>query len=113
MSELEEKLGAVLNNPQMMGQIMALAQSMGQGSQDSPPAPEAAPAIDPGILRAVSSLAGQNRVDDHQQALLGALEPYLSQGRVEKLERAMRAARMTRTVSALLRSGALNGLAGG
>lgn len=36
MAELEEKLGAILNNPQAMGQIMALAQSLsGKPTQNS------------------------------------------------------------------------------
>ena len=29
MSEMEDKLGAILNNPQMMQQIMSMAQAMG------------------------------------------------------------------------------------
>lgn len=42
MAEFEEKLGSILNNPQAMAQIMALAQSLGGGSASqtgSPPAP--------------------------------------------------------------------------
>ena len=29
MDDMEEKLGSILNNPQMMQQIMSMAQSMG------------------------------------------------------------------------------------
>ena len=36
MSELEDKLNTILGDPQAMGQIMALAQSLG-GGQDQPP----------------------------------------------------------------------------
>ena len=39
MAELEDKLGAVLNNPQLMQQIMSMAQSLGQQSSP-PPSPE-------------------------------------------------------------------------
>ncbi len=35
MAEFEEKLGAILNNPQAMSQIMALAQSLGGNSSKS------------------------------------------------------------------------------
>lgn len=35
MAEFEEKLGAILNNPQAMSQIMALAQSLGGNSPQS------------------------------------------------------------------------------
>ena len=37
MDDLEEKMGAILNNPNMMQQIMSLAQTMGQ---NAPPGPE-------------------------------------------------------------------------
>ena len=36
MSELEEKLGAVLNDPKMMQQIMAIAQALGGGQGQKP-----------------------------------------------------------------------------
>ena len=51
-------------------------------------------------------------MDQEQQALLQALSPYLSHTRVEKLERAMRAAKMAGLASTLLSSGALQNLLG-
>ena len=38
MSELEEKLGTILSNPQLMQQISAMAQALGQAPPE-PPAP--------------------------------------------------------------------------
>ncbi len=54
MDAMEEKLGAILNNPQMMQQIMSMAQSLGAPSE--PPreeAPEASPmpTLDPAMLQ--------------------------------------------------------------
>ncbi len=117
MSELEDKLSAVLSNPQMMQQIMALAKGMEQPAQAAQPAlPASAPApafqLDPGMLQKIASLTARSGVDEHQRALLSALSPYLSRGRVDKLEKAMRAARMTELASAFLGSGALQGLIG-
>ena len=117
MSELEEKLNAVLGNPQMMQQIMALAQSMNQpseqASQPSAPAPVPASApIDMRLIQKLSGLAQQSRVDPNQQELLHALSHYLSNTRVEKLEKAMRAAKLTELASSLIGSGALQGLLG-
>lgn len=44
MSELEDKLNTILGDPQAMGQIMALAQSLGGGKErqqpETPPPPE-------------------------------------------------------------------------
>ena len=46
MAELEEKLNAILGNPDAMGQIMALARSL-NGGGDSP-AEQSAPPPEPG-----------------------------------------------------------------
>ena len=109
MSEMEEKLNSVLNNPQMMQQIMSMAQALGAQppKEDAPPKPEAMPEIDLGMLQKLSGLAGQGSIDKNQRSLLHALGPYLSRERIGKLEKAMRAAKMARMASSLLNSGAL------
>ena len=109
MSEMEDKLNSVLNNPQMMQQIMAMAQSMSAQSQkeDSPPKVDAMPEIDLSMLQKLSGLAGQSSIDKNQRSLLHALGPYLSRERIGKLEKAMRAAKMARMASSLMGSGAL------
>lgn len=116
MSELEDKLGAVLGNPQMMQQIMALAQSLGNPDQRNdfpkPPPQNATPALDPKLMQGIAGVVSQNGVDSQQQALLRALSPYLSQQRVSKLERAMRAARMAGAASTFLNAGGLQMLSG-
>lgn len=114
MSEMEEKLGAILNDPNMMQQIMALAQSMGQSQPAREPAekmvpepvePQQAPAFDPAMLQRISSLAGKTGIDKNQQTLLRALRPYLSSGRITKLEKAMRAARVAQMAGLAIRPG--------
>lgn len=119
MSELEEKLGAVLNDPNMMQQIMAMAQALGSSQSpkpEAPPAPEpAAPSLpnpDPKLLQSIAGLPQRNTIDPHQQALLQALCPYLSQNRVGKLERAMRAARLAGVASGFLNAGGSSLLTG-
>lgn len=114
MSELEEKLGALLSNPQLMQQVMSMAQSLG-GPPPSPQEPkteETVPTFDPAILQNLSRMAGKNHIDGNQQALLNALCPYLSRERVNKLERAMRAARLAGAASAFLNAGGLQMLSG-
>lgn len=116
MSEMEEKLGAILSNPQMMQQIMSLAQAMNSSQNQSPDPPKPpepqVPNLDPNLLRSLTGMARQNGVDQNQQALLKALSPYLSQARVHKLERAMRAAKMATFASGFLNSGGLQLLSG-
>lgn len=103
MDGIEEKLGSILNNPEMMQKIMGLAQSL--GAQESPKeAPQEAaplPQIDANLLKAVSGMAKQSGVDRDQQTLLRALSPYLSRQRIHKLENAMRAARMARLAASV------------
>ena len=112
MDNLEEKLGAVLNNPQLMQQIMSMAQAMGNSAPaptpPSPSVPEAAPMPDLGMLQKLSGLASQTGMDRNQQALLKALDPYLGQDRLGRLEKAMRAAKMAKLAGSVLGSGLLS-----
>lgn len=93
MDGLEEKLGAILNDPQAMEKIMAMAKSLGGGQEQSQQT-AAMPDLDPAMLQKVASLSRQGSIDKNQQALLRALSPYLSRQRIVKLENAMRAAKM-------------------
>lgn len=113
MDQMEDKLGAILNNPQMMQQIISMAQTLGQNSpqaeqSSTPPNPE----LDPAILAKISGFMGQGKMDGNQQALLTALHPYLSHRKVQKLEKAMRAAGMARMASSFLGQGGLSLLTG-
>ena len=112
MDNMEDKIGSILNNPQLMQQIMSMAQSLGQSQstkQEEPKeaAPSPMPDIDLSVIQKMSGLAQQSGIDKNQQALLHALSPYLSQYRVSRLERAMRAAKMARYASAFLGAGGL------
>ena len=76
MSEMEEKLNSVLGNPQMMQQIMSMAQSLGQSSsaQKETVTGEVQPPIDLALVQKLSGLAGQSAIDSDQRALLQALQ---------------------------------------
>ena len=118
MEGLEEKLNSVLSDPQMMQQLMAMAQSLGSQSPSpapqQPPEPRKAslPDIDIGMLQKLSGLAQKGSIDNNQQALLKALGPYLSGQRINRLEKAMRAAKMAQFASSALGSGGLSLFAG-
>lgn len=117
MGEMEDKLGAILSNPQLMQQIMNMAQSLGQSNTAAPPTQEPVtsppvPDIDPVMIGKIMSLAGKTSIDEHQKALLCALQPYLSQNRLQKLEKAMRSAKLAGIASTLLHSGAIPFLSG-
>lgn len=114
MEGMEEKLNAVLANPQLMQQIMTMAQSL-SGGQDGPSTPSESPTCDglnPELLQGIITVAGKIGADPHQKALLSALRPYLTDTRIAKLERAMRAAKLASLASAALSGGALSFLNG-
>ena len=117
MADMEETLGTILSNPQLMQQIMSMAQSLGASQESAkepepnPPAPSF-PSLDPAMLQKLSGLAGKSGVDSDQQALLHALSPYINQSKVGKLEKAMRAAKMARLASSFLGQGGLSLLTG-
>lgn len=107
MDDFENKLGQILGNPDMMGKIMAMAQSF--GSQETPPEPppqqeDTMPEIDLATIQKLTGLMGKAGVDHEQKALLAALSPYISGNRIHKLERAMRAAKLAGVATKFLGS---------
>ena len=116
MEDMQAQMGAILNDPDMMQKIMAMAQSL-QSVQETPPPPLqesennfTMPNSDSGMLQKLSGFANQSGVDKNQKNLLQALGPYLSDHRVNKLEKAMRAAKMARLATAFIgQSGGLFG----
>ena len=112
MSELEEKLGSILSNPQLMQQIMSMAQVM-QDTRPAEPTEPAPPALpDLSVMQKLAGLSRQSGIDKNQQALLRALSPYISRERSAKLEKAMRAAKLARLASAFLNAGGMQMLTG-
>lgn len=106
MGELEDKLNTVLNNPQLMQQLMSMAQSI---SSPTPEKAQEAPRepfmdLDPNMLKKLSGFAQKGNIDSNQRSLLAALGPYLARERIHKLEKAMRAARMAQLASVFLNS---------
>ena len=118
MGDFESKLEQVLNDPKAMGQIMALAQSLGGSapppSPPPPPAEGTAPAgeppaggpmpdLDPKLLGGIASLMGQlGQGDDRRTALLNALRPFVRPERYARLDQAVQIARLSRLARAAL-----------
>lgn len=104
MDSFDEKLNKLLQNPEALAQVAALAQGFGAGqkSQAEPAqTPPAGGTIDPGILGALGSLdpkmltgiAGLlgdlTATDDRRTQLLTALRPYVRKTRQDKMDRAV------------------------
>ena len=102
MGDFEDKLNSLLNDPKQMEQITAMAKSlMGGGEMPSERSKEQEHKneglfgnLDPGALGRLSAMIGGAGQRDERRALLEAMKPYLSPQRQEKLERAMKLAKM-------------------
>ena len=130
MSGFEEKLNAILGNQEAMGQIMALAQSLGKQEEttsqqsgqeeedgytpvwtqaeehtDAQPIPDLASVlggVDPQMMQmGMRLLQEYNRTDDRNTALLAALRPFVKAERFSKVDRAVQIARLSRVIRVL------------
>ena len=96
MGELEERLDAVLSDPEQMSRIAQMASRlMGsiapEAGQEAPATP-AAPGLDPSMLAMIGRLGGKIKGNQGKEQLIRGLSPYLSAARRERLERALRMA---------------------
>ena len=112
MSEFDEKLNALLSDPERMAQIMQMAQSLSggastqQSSAPPPPPSHHAPSsdilssltggLDPNLLMRLLPLIQELGSDNNSTArtLLYALRPYLKQERQGRIERALQLAKL-------------------
>lgn len=130
MSEFEDRINSILGNPEEMEKIMNLAsQFMGGADKNEEPGTERSgqnksasgqssdAGAGPGGLGALGSLGGfdmemfskmsrlmsQVKGGSEKTELLRAMGPYLKQERREKLEKAVRFARIAKVAGAALR----------
>ena len=96
MSDFEDRLNSILNDPAQMDRIAAMAKSLmgGEGGTAQQPKPTEAFEM-PDLGRLMASVGiGSGGGTDNKRALLEAMKPYLSPHRREKLDRAMKLAKM-------------------
>ena len=102
MEDMQAKINSILGNPQMMEQIMSIAQNFQSEPEPKATAAPQMPEIDFATVQKLTSLIGKIGIDNQQKALLQALGPYLSNQRIHKLEKAMRAAKLAGIASTFL-----------
>ena len=121
MAQFEEKLGAILNDPQTMSRILSIAQSLDGGKSErepvSDPSPEpvvepvsepaetTAPGldVDPRLMAAgMQALSAWQGPDDSRTALLQSLRPFVGPERCGKLDKAVRITKLSKVVRAAL-----------
>lgn len=122
MSDFEDKLNAILSNPEAMAQVMGLAQSLsgsgafggGQEKKEQEPKVQSGNGenplggmgnigdlfsqIDPKMIERLLPLVGElsHGENDERLQLLYALRPFLKPERRDKVERAVKAAKLIR-----------------
>ena len=112
MDNMQNQINAILQDPEMMGRIMSMAQALNSGQESTPQPQEQAsnfsvPEIDFETVKKLSGFIGRSNVDANQRTLLNALTPYLDSHRIAKLEKAMRAAKLATLASSLLSNASL------
>ena len=128
MAELDEKLAAMMADPNIMAQVAAMAKSLGmappgpgetppegppkppegpEGPKPPPKGPEKPPAPPPSpdVLQRLAAMAGQSALDENRRRLLHALRPYVRPERLARLENAMRTAQLAGAATAMLEGG--------
>lgn len=108
MGELDERLSSILSSPEDMKKIMELAKSLSAARSDSAAPPSGGGEgdagasspfgdIDPGIIKLINRVMGEFSSSKNDKALiLGSIKPYLRADRQEKIDKAVKIARMAR-----------------
>ena len=119
MSDFEDKLQSILSNPEAMGQIMSLAQSITGDSQEPVPPFEPEDSsrsptgdipssgdlfsmlgnLDPRLIQLGMRLVAEyNSNDSQKQALLTALRPFIREERYAKVDKAVQVAKLAHVI---------------
>lgn len=114
MAELEDKFGEILNNPNAMSQIMALAQSISEPKETTwEPVEGTTPtgegmdsilsSIDPAMMAMGMKLLSAYQSNDNRTAgLMVALRPFVSDERHKTLDRLAQATKIAKVLHSLL-----------
>lgn len=109
MDELSEQIGRILSDPEQMAQLSSLAESLGLSQSAAQNGEENA--SDAALLQKLLPQLMQQSSREAQ--LFEALRPFLSEKHRQRVDRAIRAARLSRLAKAAVQqlgSGSLPGL---
>ena len=114
--DIGEILQSVLSDPEQMGKLASMAQSiMGGAEPASSPAESAVQGTvphDAKLLSVLTGLMGGRGKETRSAALLNAMRPYMRPEKQEKLDRAMQVSRMVHVAGTVMKElgGGGNGL---
>ena len=107
MAEFEDRLGSILSNPDLMGKIMSMANSMNQQPPPPPPQPTGCGSIpfDPGAMAGMMQMLKATQLEPRQRQLLQALRGFVPEDRLVRLEKAMQASLIAKFASKAMNQG--------
>ena len=94
MSDFEDKLNKLLNDPKEMERFAGFAKSLMSGEGNPKPEQSTALDIDPSILKNLSGMLSGKGSGGRDAKLLEAMRPFLSEKRRGKMDKAMKIARL-------------------
>lgn len=104
MDNLQDALQSILSDPEQMARIQAMAGALGLDPPEQAAAPREAPQEADGQL--LSLLQSLNGLHGTEERVLGALRPGMSAQGQKRVDRALRAAKLSRLAGVFLNSGA-------
>ncbi len=111
MDGLEEKLGALFSSPESMAQLRQLADTLagtlgsgaaegrGENTGTGPASPDGP---DPRLMQMIGAVLREYQAPSRTGDLVAALRPWLEEERAERLEKALRIARLARAAKTVL-----------
>ena len=108
MSDFENDLNRILNDPQAMREIMDIAAAFRSGgTADRKSEAEEPSGIDPEKLSRIMRIVGELGRDEGDASLLYAIKPYLNPRRKAKFNDALSIMRMARLIPHIRKEGLL------
>ena len=114
MEDLEGKINELLSSPESMERIMQLARTFSgndksgssASSQDDAPdtggAAEGLGGLDPKVMKLLSGAIKEFSAPSETERLISAIKPYLSSGRVEKVDKALSICKLAKVARKVL-----------
>ena len=105
MEDIQTAIQSILSDPAQMEQISAMANALGlsppgNSSEEALPDMDKVPSVDPKLLRLLNGIGQQHGPEEE---VLSALRQVLSEPGQERIDRALRAARLSRAAGTLLK----------
>ena len=94
VSDFEDKLNKLLNDPKEMERFAGFAKSLMSGEGSPKPEQSTALDIDPSMLKNLSGMLSGKGSGGRDAKLLEAMRPFLSEKRRGKMDKAMKIARL-------------------